>query len=343
MQAKKSIEHSERKSYHSRRKNGRLGCPFPQNQVKRITDYMENILVIKHGALGDFILSIGRMMLLKDMYPDARITLMTSTPYLAIGQQMGVFSDFIVDNRRYPIFVNETCRIMRALRKGRFSKVYDMQRTQRTKTYRRLFRMLMPSGEVDWYTYGAHYHLTKRAKLLPAKEEAQEWQMFYKVPDLSFMHGKAENFHLLPERYVLLIPGCSPQHPHKRWPVESYREIVRRVASLGLHCVVIGTNAERAECDAICRDMPNTVNMVGLTDIMDIPQVARRAMAVLGNDTGPTHMASLSGVFTIGVFDYRHAQAKLRHPDCKSLISENVISLITPDMVWEHLEPRLRA
>ena len=304
---------------------------------------MENILVIRHGALGDLIIVTGRILQLKEMYPNARFTMMTSSPFVGLVKQFDMFSEIIVDDRKSPLHIGDACRIIRAILAGKFSKVFDFQDKRRTRTYRSILRWLMPKGEMDWYTVrGKSYHISKTSALRCAKEEQADWTLPQRVTDLTFMHGKEEHFHLLPERYVLLIPGCSPQHSYKRWPVESYREIVRRLASIGIQAVIIGTESERAECDAICKDLPTAVNMVGLTQMADIPQVAHRALAVLGNDTGPTHMASFSRVHTIAVFDKRNSRSVMHAPDVSNFVSEDSVSSITPDVVWNCLKDKLR-
>lgn len=302
---------------------------------------MERILVIKHGALGDFVLQIGSMMALKEKHPEAHFSLLTSSPYVQMAKQMGMFSEIIVDNRRSPVFLLENIRVLRAVLGGKFDIIYDFQGTQRAQTYRKLWKWLMPAGEYVWHVaWGTLYRLSKKCRWC-WKIEEEKVAPPRRMTNLLFMHGEEKYFHMLPERYVMLIPGCSPQHPHKRWPVESFREIVRRLAERGISSVVIGTKAEQMECDAICRDMPLAVNMVGRTQMMDIPQVAHRALAVLGNDTGPTHMSAFSGVHTIGVYDKRHCRGILRGPDCTNLVSEGVVGLISPDEVWKHLEPHL--
>ena len=304
---------------------------------------MENILIIKHGALGDVVLSLGTMQALKREHPDARFTLMTMKAFVSIAEQAGVFDDFIVDNRRSLFNIKETRRVLGSVLAGRFSRIYDMQFSQRTRIYRRLLRLLAPKGSYEWVEVvaGQCRTITKRCRLGIGCEQISPAQVTQVTTDLRFLHGEGKHFDMLPQRYVLLIPGCSPQHPYKRWPVENYREIVRRLAERGIQAVVLGTAAEAAEAEAICADNPTVVNMVGRTSLLDVPQVALRALAVVGNDTGPSHMAALTGVFTVAIFDHRNARSVLRGQHCASLVSEAGVELITPDEVWGHLAPHL--
>lgn len=304
---------------------------------------MENILIIKHGALGDVVIELGTMQALRREFPDARFTLLTMKPFVAIAEQAGVFDDFIVDNRR-PLFnVKETSRVLSAMVAGKFSRIYNLQCSQRTRIYRRMYRLLAPKGEYRWFesATGLCHSVAKSCRLGIGRQQLSEMQLPRATTDLRFLHGEGAHFDKLPERYVLLIPGCSPKHPYKRWPVENYRELVRRLAEQGVQAVVLGTQAEASEAAEICRDNPSVVNMVGLTSLLDVPQVALRALAVVGNDTGPSHMAAFTGVYTLAIFDHRNARSVLRGQNCTSLVSDAGVELITPDEVWQHVAPRL--
>ena len=57
----------------------------------------ERILVIKHGALGDFILSTGPFMAIRSHHVNARVTLLTTPPYESLGLSCGWFDDVWVE------------------------------------------------------------------------------------------------------------------------------------------------------------------------------------------------------------------------------------------------------
>lgn len=310
---------------------------------------MENILVIKHGALGDFVLALGSMRMIRRRHPQARLTLLTMTPFVKIAEQAGIFDDYIVDNRLRWWHLGETRRVLGSILSGNYSRVYDLQDTQRTGTYRFIWRMLSPAGRRLWFAANPCdpdprvYIIGKCMRCCPGRVRVLPHALRAEMTDLSFLHGEGKHFDRLPERYVLLIPGSSPKHPYKRWPVEHYREIVRRLAERGVSAVLLGTQDEAAEAEAIAAGNPSVVSMVGLTGLLDVPQVALRALAVLGNDTGPSHMAAFTGVFTISIIDQRNPRSILRGPNCKSLISTGSVDCITPDEVWGLLEPHLSA
>ncbi len=298
-----------------------------------------NILIIKHGALGDVVLAMGAMQEIRRRNPGARITLLTMEAFVSFVRGVGVFDDFIIDNRRAFVNPRATGGVISSILRGRYSEIYDLQHSQRTRGYFRLLRWCSPAGEWRWYdslTDLCHV-VRKNFRLGPGSDTTEPGDVPKNLTDLSGMHGEGKHFDMLPPRYVLLIPGCSPKNSYKRWPVENFREIVRRLHEHGIPVVLLGTRAEEQEALAICRGFPTAVNMIGLTSLADVPQVARRALAVFGNDTGPSHMASLAGAYTIAVYDCRNACGALRGPNSVNLISEAGVELITPNQVWEHM------
>lgn len=305
---------------------------------------MQKILVIKLGALGDFVLETGGMMEVRRRFPDAHLTLMTNKAFLPIAKQAGIFSDYIIDNRVSWFNLKQQARLLKEVTGGGFEYIFDFQCVSRTeKKYFPVFRWLMPHS-FTWVSArkGFAWRVQKNGRYRLGTLTKEDYPFTLPVTDLSFLHGENKHFHELPERFVVLIPGCSPNHPHKRWPIPNYCDIVQRLAQRGIHSVVIGTKAEEAEIAAITASSPMAVSMLNKTSLLDIPDLARRALATVGNDTGPSHMASLSGAPAIAVYDKRTAVGVLRGPRSVNLVSPSTIDLITPDMVWEKLEAFLQ-
>ncbi len=49
----------------------------------------QRILIIKHGALGDVVLAMGTMKRLRELHPEAHITLMTMGMFVPMAEQLG--------------------------------------------------------------------------------------------------------------------------------------------------------------------------------------------------------------------------------------------------------------
>ena len=105
--------------------------------------------------------------------------------------------------------------------------------------------------------------------------------------------------------------------------------------------VVIGTRAEAAEVEAIAASSPLAVSFLGKSSLMDIPQMALRSLACVGNDTGPTHMCAYAGVPVTAIFCHRTRNSAITARCISNLVSPGAIEEITVDQVWSALEPFL--
>jgi ADP-heptose:LPS heptosyltransferase len=176
------------------------------------------ILVIKHSALGDFVLATASFQAIRRGHPDARIVLLTTKPFVAIAEASGLFDDIWVDPRASATRPAALLGVIARVRRGRFDRVYDLQRSQRTATYFRLLKLsLLGRRPPDWVgpAPGASHRTsghTERRHI--AEREADQLRaagIEVGKPNLGFLDSDLGAFDL-PERIALLVPGGAP-HP----------------------------------------------------------------------------------------------------------------------------------
>lgn len=291
------------------------------------------ILIIKLGALGDVVIWSGMMHAIVKRHPGAEFVLMTHAAFVPVMRQTGWFSDFIIDNRR-PYRFAELKRICGdSLVRGGFDLVYDLQSSHRTlKVYYPIVRLLSTKRLV-WISHG-YQAVRWDVRTTPAKRrfswgrEERDTVPLEPLPaDLGFCHGPCASFHLLPERFLLLIPGCSAANGDKRWPAENYRAVSEHFGRKGIPSVLLGTAAESEVISKILQDNPHAVSFMDKAVLEDIPDLARRALAVVGNDTGPTHMARLSGAKTVMLFNERTRNSAAEGANVVNLIREKITDI----------------
>jgi len=268
----------------------------------------DRILVIKLGALGDFLLALGPMAAVRAHHPDAHRVLLTTRLYAPLIEGSGLFHEVWLDSRPKWWQPAGLWKLRRRLRHGDFSRVYDFQNSDRTALY---FRLLGPGRRPDWSGKVAgcsHRFVVDRAEIV----HASDWQRHQLIqtglgpppaPDLSWMgRGDAPDRFALPRPYVLLVPGCSAHRPEKRWPAPAYAELARRLAARGLTPVLTGSAPEAALTATIAAACPQAIDLAGRTSLPDLADLARAAAGAVGNDTGPIHLIALTVCPTVAVF-----------------------------------------
>jgi ADP-heptose:LPS heptosyltransferase len=121
------------------------------------------------------------------------------------------------------------------------------------------------------------------------------------LPDISWLTSDISHFGIK-SPYVLLIPGSAPAHPGKRWPAIRYGALGLKLMRDGYTVCVVGTGAEAEVINRVVLSCPGIVDLSGRTSLEDIVSLARGAAGVVGNDTGPTHLAALAGCPTVALF-----------------------------------------
>ena len=249
----------------------------------------QRILVIKLGALGDFIYSIGPMQAIKKNHPDAELTLMTRPAFEQLGQRIDIFDEILIDEEPTKWQPLKMINLRNILRSKDFTRIYDLQTSDRTGFY---YKMLGPGLRPEWsgIVKGcSHYHHYKRPTLIHTQVRQREQLRiagieFVPEPDLSFMNECLKNFDL-PKNFALIIPGSSAKMKIKRWPATSYAELSTVLAQRNITPILIGTNEDMDAINIITRMCPRALNLVGKTSIFQIAILERSAQFCIGNDT----------------------------------------------------------
>jgi len=256
------------------------------------------ILVIKLSALGDFIQATGPMKAIRAFHDDAQITLLTTAPFEAMAQATGWFDEVWTDGRPAWSDLPAVARLLMRLRQGRFDRVYDLQTQSRTVRYFQLMWPARPpwSGNAP----GAAFEYSGAARDRLHVQDSQRNQLTLAgltdvpPPDVSWLTG--EGRFGLPDLFALLVPGGAPHRPAKRWPAALYGQLAVRLARAGIAPVVLGHGPEEeALASEILAVEPSAISLVGRTRYGDIADLGRKARLLVGNDTGPVHVAVAAG------------------------------------------------
>jgi ADP-heptose:LPS heptosyltransferase len=297
----------------------------------------EKVLVIKLGAFGDVVQADGVLRDIRAFHAHDEIVLLTTPPFRKLMQRCP-HVDRILAAPRAPFWkIGEWVRLARLFRNEQFTRVYDLQKQGRTRLYRRLF-----FRHVAWSGEPVHPRPPSALEGFVIQLESAGIPATHCLhPDVSWMADDMSDF-LLQERvarpYIVLIPGCSGRHPEKRWPY--YAELAAVLIERGYE-VVTAPGPDEIE---LAKTIPGHTFLGpnGFLNWFELAGVLKDACFVVGNDTGPSHVASCLGKPGLALFGPHTTAA--RTGICRgdfSAIEVSGLAGLSVETVLETMLPKL--
>jgi lipopolysaccharide heptosyltransferase II len=277
------------------------------------------ILILKPSSLGDVIQALPVLRLLKLHFPDAEIFWWIDSslaPLLAGDSDLTGLVHF--ERKRWARLQHwpEMFRSVRWLRAQHFDLVIDLQCLARSGAFAWLARGKFLIG-LDEVREGARGFYDLAVPRKSFHTHAVDWYLSV-LPPLGVPVHK--NFIWLPERpevsavvnsklkiknskLILLQPGA--RWKNKRWPVNYFAELVRRLAEKfpAARFALLGSGEDQSLGEIISRAAPErTLNLCGATSLPEMIEWIRRCDLMVTNDTGPMHVAAALGKPLVALF-----------------------------------------
>ena len=264
------------------------------------------ILVIKHGALGDFIQATGPFKSIRKYHSGSHITLLTTESFASLASETGWFDEIWVDDRVPWYRIKSWLLLRRQLVSGGFGRIYDLQTSDRSGWY---FRHFSSGGRPEWsgiVSGCSHPHSNPlRNSMHTIERQAEQLKMaginkVYGI-DVNWLRGDITSLDLSGKR-ALLVPGGAKNRKDKRWPVACFSSLANRFIKSGMQVCLIGDATELELQQAIAKNAPEVVQLAGETSLGQVATLARCSHIAVGNDTGPMHIVAASGAPTLVLF-----------------------------------------
>lgn len=303
------------------------------------------ILVIRLGALGDFVQSFPAFQAIRRHYPDARITLLTTKPFCELARLSPWFDATETDTRPALTDLKGMQRLRRQL--SGYDLIFDLQTSGRSSRYRRF------AGGADWsgIARGASLpHASPWRNEMHTRARQRDQLRMAGIPDvsdadISWLRAVPVE-RLVPDTpWALLVPGAAPHRPGKRWPAENYAALAQIMVRQGLTPVIAGTAADHEVARLITDRCPQARDLTGKTSLPQLAALCARASLAVGNDTGPMHLAAIMGCPALTLFSRESDPALTaplgRTPGQVRVLRVNDIATLSVDRVvsalgWRH-------
>ena len=309
---------------------------------------MSNILIIKHGSLGDLIQANGAIKDIKEFYKNRKVFLLTSQPYSVFMSECPYIDGVLIDKRLPRWNLIFLYKLKKLLAKYNFSKVFDLQNSRRTKFYKKFIL-----NNSEWSSSASITGSRQSKKKLDQKPvlDRMELQLkeskipvnFIKKVDLDWAKEDVSKLtHQYTNRdYILIFPFCSKKHHQKKWPF--FKDLISKIRReyKNNYSILIapGPNEihEAKEFNAkIIMEQGEPVNLKKLISLID------NAKFIISNDTGPAHIASHLNKRGLVLFGSHTSpeRVSIENSNFKAL-SVNNLSDLTAYQVLEEIRKKL--
>ena len=272
---------------------------------------MSNILIIKHGSLGDIAQASGAIQDIFENHPNENIYLLTTKPYIDLFKKNPFLKEIILDRRLSRFNLIYLFILMKKIKNLNISKVYDLQNSSRTSFYKKI---LFPNADQNQWSSS----LTTLPKNTNKNEFDKRSVLERFDHQLKFSGLKTKNT-LLPNfvwacenkmdfldkyklnKYIVLFPFCSQHLKLKKWPY--YNELISLILKKfdNQYQIVIapGPNeiSEARDIKALC-----ILKDSKALNISELASLIKNSSFVVSNDTGPAHMSAHLGVRGVTLF-----------------------------------------
>lgn len=292
---------------------------------------VRRIAVLRAGGLGDLLFAVPAMQALAAAYPEAELTLLGSAVAEALlpGRHGG--PDRVIrlpavpgvgsppgaphDPARIESFVRELRRerfdlALQVHGGGRYSNPFLLALGARVTAGTRT-PDAAPLDRSLSYVYYQHevIRALEVAALAGAAPVALE-------PRLSVNEAERDAGARLRGDHPLVVVHPGATDPRRRWPIPRFAETIARLSRSGARVMLVGGPEDVATCsgirEAATRLEPRisesgVVDLSGRLDLSGLVAVLATADVVLGNDSGPRHLAQAVGTRTVSVFWFGNA------------------------------------
>ena len=257
-----------------------------------------NILVVKHGSLGDIAFSLLAMATIRKYFNDSNIDLITESKYANFLKKSGNFNSIIEDSRKG--FLN-TLKVIFKIYKNKYDLIIDLQNSNRTNYYWLLLKYFSKSK-----INGSRSNCDIRYKIPQQGTESPQRGLYnqLKLLDINQISDDLEwlvtnTNEISEDKIIMFIPGVSKSGQYKQWPSKKFAELAKILENKSYKICVVGQDSDKKIIDVIKKNCRNIIDLTGKSPPDIIYSIAKKSHLVVSNDTGPGHIAALSKTNTL--------------------------------------------
>jgi heptosyltransferase-1 len=297
----------------------------PKQLIPDLSHASASILIVRLSAIGDVILSSALIPVLRNAYPSARLVwlvddintgLLIHNPRLdkVIALPRGYWKQ-LSEQRRYLSLAADVRRVINELHDERFDLALDLQGLLKSGMWARLSgaRVRIGLGSREGSQHWMHHVISRDSDI---RSPGVEYWLLAQA--LGLNPGGFPMDIVVPEQihenmddklaatgvhqpFAVICPFTT--RPQKHWFDDRWRELVRcLVEERGLQVLMLGGPDDRSRAKHIADGITGLIDLTGKTALIEAAAVIAKAQALIGVDTGLTHLGIAMKTPTLALF-----------------------------------------
>lgn len=283
-------------------------------QMEILNPQNEKILVIQTAFIGDAILTLPMVQVLKKKYPHSYLAVLCIPVTSEIfNSSNSVDEVIIIDKKAKDKSFFRLTGFIKSLQEKSFTKIYSPHRSLRTSL------IVMSAGVEETYgfdnaalkhvykyliTYRTDYHEVRRnIELAGISTDEDNWkikpeiipgeyqlQLVSEFLDQNDLHG-----------FVTVAPGSV--WATKRFPADYFAELIEYLISIGKKVVLTGSKEEFDLCEYLRMKVNGSViNSAGKFSVAGSVELLKNSSLLISNDSAPVHMGMAADIPVLTIY-----------------------------------------
>jgi len=308
---------------------------------------MSNILIIKHGSLGDIAQASGAIQDIYENHPNDQIHILTTQPYVQLFKKNPMICNVILDKRLSRLNLIYLYYLIKNIKKFNFIKVFDLQNSSRSMFYKNIF-FPMANYQV-WSSSSTTLPKNIDKNDFDKKPVLDRFDHQLKTSGLKTLNTLKPDFNWACEdidaikkkfdlkKYIILFPFCSEHLTIKKWPF--FNNLIKLISDKFYNQYQIVTApgpSEIKEANSF-NAKPILIDNKSI-NISQLATLIKDSSFIVANDTGPAHMAAHLGAKGLSLFGKHTSAYKVSiERDNFKAIQVADLNNLTAEKVFEQL------
>lgn len=268
---------------------------------------MNEIIISRTDAIGDVVLTLPMCGILKQYFPNTKITFIGqkyTQPIIETCEHIDTFIDVTQLAQYKP---NADCIIHVFPQKHILKWAYRHKIPVRICTYSRVYAWWYANRLVRLHRKNSPFHEAQLNIKLLAPLGIDKW---YSLQEISAYYGmtKLPNlpdfvFNLLDRTKQNWIIHPTSQGSAREWGLEKYKNLIENLKPEYYNVFITGTEKDKVHLGKWLETLPISVhNLVGKLSLYDLIALISYVDGLVAGSTGPLHIAAALGKKAVGIY-----------------------------------------